>query len=117
MGVHLITDNGEKHNYAVKLAFKTTNNEAEYEALFFNLTIANSLGTKEVEVRVDSQVVVSQVQGEFASKSEKLKKYLMLIEVECFKYFQIQQIPRAKNHKVNKLARTTSAQESALFIE
>lgn len=61
VGVHIITDKGEEHDYAIKLAFKTMNNEIEYEALFFGITIARSLGTEEVEVRVDSSIVVSQV--------------------------------------------------------
>lgn len=52
--MHIITDKGEEHNYAVMLVFKTTNNEADYEALFFCLTIAKSLGVEEVEVQVDS---------------------------------------------------------------
>lgn len=43
------------------------------------VVIAESLGVDEVEVRADSQVVVNQVRGEFATRSEKLKKYLMLV--------------------------------------
>lgn len=40
------------------LAFKVTNNEAEYEALLAGLTIAISLGATKVEVKADSQVVI-----------------------------------------------------------
>lgn len=89
--MHIITDRGEEHDYTFKLTFKTTNNEAEYEALFFSLTITKSLGTEKVEVQVNSQVVVSQVRGEFKVKSKKLKKYLTLVEAERthFKDFQI----------------------------
>lgn len=54
MGLHIITDKGKEHNYVVKLAFKTKNNQAKYEALFFGLTIVKSLGAGEVEVRTDS---------------------------------------------------------------
>lgn len=43
MGLHIVTDMGEKYNYAIKLAFKITNNKAEYKALLFDLTIAKSL--------------------------------------------------------------------------
>ncbi|KAF5463927.1 hypothetical protein F2P56_014050 [Juglans regia] len=67
---------GEEHNYAIKLGFKTTNNKAEYEALLARMIVARSLGATEVEVRANSQVVVSQVTGQFAIKGEKLKKYL-----------------------------------------
>lgn len=27
VGVHIVTEYGEEHNYTIKLAFKTTNNE------------------------------------------------------------------------------------------
>lgn len=80
--MHIITDEGKKHNYTIKLAFMTTNNEVEYEALFFIMTIAKTLGVKKVEIRAKSLVVVSQVQGEFVAKSEKLKKYLTLVQAK-----------------------------------
>lgn len=99
VGVHVVINKGEEHDYAIKLAFKTTTNKAKYEALFFSLTIARYLGIEKVQVQADSQVVVNQVWGEFAVKSEKLKKCLTLVVVECsyFKHFQIQEIPRAEN--------------------
>lgn len=68
-----VTDKGEEHDCTIKLTFKTANNEAEYEALFLDMTIAKSLGVEEVEVKAGSQVVVNQVRGEFTVKSEKLK--------------------------------------------
>lgn len=46
-------DNGKEHDYAIKLVFKTTNNEAEYEALFFGMTKAKFLGVEKVVVRAD----------------------------------------------------------------
>lgn len=74
--MHIVTEAREKHNYTIKLAFKTTNNESEYEALLTGLEVAKLLGGNEIEVKVDSQVVVNQIQGEFVAKSEKLKKIL-----------------------------------------
>lgn len=81
--VHIVTDSGEKHHYAIKLAFKTTNNEAKYEAMLVGLTIIETLGAIEVGVRVDSQVVMNQVRGEFTMKSEKLKKSLQSVWEKC----------------------------------
>lgn len=53
--MYIITDECEEHNYAIKLVFKTMKNEVEYEALFFDLTIAKSLGT--------SQLLASEYRG------------------------------------------------------
>ncbi|XP_041011354.1 uncharacterized protein LOC121255141 [Juglans microcarpa x Juglans regia] len=35
--VHIVTSEGEEYNYTIKLAFKTMNNEAKYEAMFSGL--------------------------------------------------------------------------------
>lgn len=58
-------DAREEHNYAIRLAFNITNNEVEYEALLASLAFTKLLGTNEIEVKFDSQVVLNQVQGEF----------------------------------------------------
>lgn len=41
----------------VMLTFKTTNNEAKYEALVAGLPLAKELGEIKVEVKSDSQVI------------------------------------------------------------
>lgn len=48
--VHIITGASEEHNYAIKLAFKVSNNEAEYETLLVRLATARALGAMEVEL-------------------------------------------------------------------
>lgn len=45
------------------LTFKTTNNEAKYEALIVGLLVAKALGAVEIEVKADSNIVVNQVTG------------------------------------------------------
>jgi hypothetical protein len=58
------------------LDFITTNNEAEYEAVLAGLSIAWEMGAKNVEVRSDSQVVVSHVQRLAEAQGEKMIQYL-----------------------------------------
>lgn len=43
-GIVLVGPNGEKFDYAVKLDFCTTNNEAEYEAVLAGLSVAHAMG-------------------------------------------------------------------------
>lgn len=69
-------------NHAIRLNFKVTNNETEYEAMLAELAITETSGGKEVEMKVDSQVVVGQVIGEYLAKGEKLKKS---ISIRCRK--------------------------------
>jgi hypothetical protein len=62
-GVVLIDPNGEQVKYMVLLDFEATNNMAEYEALIFGLTVALSLGVRELLVKGDSQLIIRQVRG------------------------------------------------------
>jgi ribonuclease HI len=50
-----------------------TNNEAEYQGLIAGLQAAQEMGADEVEVVMDSELVVRQIEGRYAVKSEKLR--------------------------------------------
>jgi len=50
-----------------------TNNVAEYQALIAGLETARSRGITELEVRLDSLLLVRQASGEFRVKAENLK--------------------------------------------
>lgn len=70
-------------NHAIRLNFKLANNETEYKAVLMNLAVAEASGGKEVEIRVDLQVVVGQIIGEYSKKGQKLIKYLHHVQDEC----------------------------------
>lgn len=54
VGVVLVTPEGEELYRLLRLKFKTTNNEVEYEAILAGLSLAWQMGAKFVEVRSDS---------------------------------------------------------------
>lgn len=54
---------------------RMTNNEAEYAALVMALEMAARHRAAEVEMRMDSEVVVNQMIGRFAVNSPKLKPW------------------------------------------
>ena len=56
---------GEQMKYAIRIGFKATNNEVEYEAPFTELRVASELGVKSLETFSDSQLIVNQVQGDY----------------------------------------------------
>jgi hypothetical protein len=64
-GIVIVTPEGEELNGSLKLEFRTTNNEAEYEAVIAGLGLALELGAESVEVRSNSQVIVGHIKGEF----------------------------------------------------
>ena len=60
-GIVIITPEGIRLKHSFRLGFKAFNNEAEYEALIVGLKTAFDLGARDVEVYLDSRLVVNQV--------------------------------------------------------
>lgn len=48
--VVLSTLEGREFKYAIRMRFRATNNEIEYEAVIAGLTIASELGTESIEI-------------------------------------------------------------------
>ena len=61
----IITPEGIRLEHSFRLGFKASNNEAEYEALIAGLKTPFDLGAQDVEVYLDSRLVINQVQGNF----------------------------------------------------
>ena len=53
-----------------------TNNKAEYEALVVGLDLAKGTGAKNMVVNCNSQVITSQINGDYECRNERMKKYL-----------------------------------------
>lgn len=85
---------------------ETTNNVAEYEGALLGLTRARELGAREVELRVDSELLVNQIRGGYRVKSANLiGLYRSLRDIaEDFDRFEISQIGRGDNRRADKLA-------------
>ena len=62
--------------YALRFSFKTSNNQAEYEALIAGLQIAKDLKVEKLRAFSDSLLVVGQMKGEFEDKYPVMAKYL-----------------------------------------
>ena len=57
-GVVLISSDGSRLRYAIRLHFSASNNTVEYEALINRLRIAIELGAMRLYVRIDSELVI-----------------------------------------------------------
>ncbi|XP_076948517.1 uncharacterized protein LOC143620795 [Bidens hawaiensis] len=75
-GLKLINPNGQEFTNAIKLNFKSTNNEAEYEAFLAELRIVKKLGVKFLEARVDSMLIAGQISGTYDAKNDIMASYL-----------------------------------------
>ncbi|KAF7810681.1 Retrovirus-related Pol polyprotein from transposon 297 family [Senna tora] len=76
VGVTILTPEGIAVEQALQLNFKTTNNQAEYEALIAGLRLAKELGAKQATVHSDSQlsVVTERIPKEENERADSLSK-------------------------------------------
>ena len=61
----LKSEEGTMINVSLTLSFPTLNKQAEYEVFLAGLRLAEDLGVEEVRIFTDSQLVTSQVRGEY----------------------------------------------------
>ena len=100
----LHTLGGDKIECMIRLDLSTTNNEAEYETLVEGLDLAKATGAENMVVHYDSQVVTSQINGDYECKNERMKKYLE----EGKGQIGSLQILREENECANRLAKAAS---------
>ena len=74
-GVVLISSDGSRLCYAIRLHFLASNNATEYEALINGLRIAVELGATWLYVHDDSELVINQVMKESSYKSPLMAAY------------------------------------------
>nr|GEZ57231.1 hypothetical protein [Tanacetum cinerariifolium] len=106
-GLVLINPSGLEFTYALRLNFASTNNEAEYEALLARLRMARKMKVQNIDIKVYSKLVASQINRSYMASSTNMIKYLAT-KKECiaeFKTFAIQNIPRNLNQKADILSK------------
>ncbi|GAA0152666.1 hypothetical protein LIER_11087 [Lithospermum erythrorhizon] len=94
-GILIQGPEGLQFEYALRFSFKTTNNEAEYEAMVTGLLLAQSLSITRMVVRGDSKPVIEQIRGDCGVQSKILQKYYAKANslTTKFDYLVFQHIP------------------------
>ena len=111
-GLVLKSPEGFIVEYAIKLDFPTTNNEAEYEALIAGFGLEKALRAKNLKVMGDSKLVISQVTGEYEAKDEVMIKYLNIVKGQMtqFEECTVKHIPREENTNADALSQFASSE-------
>ncbi|XP_055801017.1 uncharacterized protein LOC129870307 [Solanum dulcamara] len=106
IGAVLISEKGQYYPISAKIRFDCTNNMAEYEACILGLKMSIDMNVKELLVIGDSDLLVHQVLGEWATKNVKILPYLHYIKELSRKFTSIEfkHVPRAQNEFVDALA-------------
>ncbi len=85
----------------------TTNNVAEYTALIRALELAQKRGVREVEIFLDSELIVKQLSGQYRVKNKGLQPLYERVKtlLSGFKVLGIRHIPREENKEADTLSK------------
>ena len=105
IGVSILLDGKEVHTISKKIGI-ATNNEAEYQALIDGLNYCVDNSIKEIEVFLDSNLVVEQVNKNFKVKAENLKVLNSKVDdlIQEFNFIEINHVYREENKRADQLA-------------
>lgn len=104
IGVVLMDGRGVVDQHQAYLG-ETTNNQAEYQALFRGLTLARQHGATTVECRLDSELVVQQLNLRYKIKDRDLAPWFTKIWnlKQQFKRVTFRHVPRSQNRVADAL--------------
>ena len=102
IGLKLTSPTKERVEHAVRLGFNATNNESEYEAL----KLALAMGTDNISIQSDSQLVVGQINAEFESRDPRMMKYVSLVKqkLNALSAWKLEHVPWDCNERADALA-------------
>ncbi|XP_022004320.1 uncharacterized protein LOC110901857 [Helianthus annuus] len=109
-GLRLVSPEKHEFTYAIKLDFKNTNNEAEYEAFLAGLRLAIKMGAQNLQAHVDSLLISTQVNGLYDAKGEVMALYLDQAKelLQQFKPYKVVHINRSENKPADALSKLVS---------
>ncbi|CAJ2634768.1 unnamed protein product [Trifolium pratense] len=112
-GIILENENGIIIEVSLALSFPTSNNQAEYEAFLAGLRLAEDMEAKVIKIFTDSQLVASQVLGEYQAKNDNLSEYLALVKEKITKFesVEVQHVPREHNKRADILSKLASTKK------
>lgn len=105
IGVVIFNEHGNAVAKISKYIGEATNNQAEYKALIAGLAKAKELGAREIEVFLDSELVVKQLNREYRVKDKDLAPlFVQIYNISLgFKKIIFKHIFREKNGLADKL--------------
>lgn len=105
-GIRILgADGRELHASGVRIG-RATNNVAEYRGAIAALETARSLGIRRLELRLDSELVVKQVRGEYRVKDANLAALKAELDrfIRGFESFRVSHVRRGENTETDRLA-------------
>ena len=96
---------------SLHFAFKTSNNQAEYEVILAGLSLAREVSVKKLTCKTDSKLTVGHLNDEFQIKDPILQQYYHLVRAiiqSAFEQVCVEHIPRTDNVRADILSKLAS---------
>jgi probable phosphoglycerate mutase len=105
-GVVVFDADGHELHRSSRALGHGTNNQAEYQGAIAALEAALGLGARDVELRMDSELVVRQLSGRYKVRNPKLARlYKRILDLRSrFDRVALVLVPRAQNGIADALA-------------
>ena len=106
IGASIENENGDEIAIVSSYIGNGTNNRAEYMAAIEGVKKAIQLQAEEIELRMDSLLVVRQVEGLWKIKHPSLKILNQELKhaLNSLKKWRVKHVPREKNQRADSLA-------------
>ncbi|MHB8145686.1 MAG: ribonuclease HI family protein [Vulcanimicrobiaceae bacterium] len=117
-GVVLVSPQGEVIEEVGRFLGRATNNVAEWTALCIGLEAAVRLGIRRMAVRMDSELVVKQMSGEYRVKNAALQPLFARARAltRDFEEIEIKHVPRRQNALADAVVNAMLDQEAGSRI-
>ncbi len=106
IGAVVYNASGEEVHAVSRRIGRATNNEAEYQAAIAGLEAALGLGGGSVDLRMDSQLIVRQLEFRYRVRNARLRPFFeRIVELKRqFDTFTVAHVRREQNKRADQLA-------------
>ena len=106
VGAAIYDESGRELHTVSQRIGRATNNEAEYRAAIAGLEAALALGARDVELRMDSELVVRQLDARYKVRNPSLRRLFGRVKDLQWRFasFQVRHVRREQNRRADQLA-------------
>jgi ribonuclease HI len=106
IGAVVYDESGRELHTVSRLIGRATNNEAEYRAAIAGLEAALALGARDVELLMDSELVVRQLDARYKVRNPSLRRLFGRVKDLQWRFasFRVRHVRREQNRRADQLA-------------
>ncbi len=106
IGAVIYDGSGREVHTVSRRVGRKTNNEAEYRSAIAGLEAALALGARDVELRMDSELVVRQINQTYKVRNPSLRQLFGRVKDLQWRFasFEVRHVRREKNRRADGLA-------------